>query len=462
MTVDLSFPQSVHVVGIGGAGMSTLATVLSATGHHVSGSDLKASPVTDRLAADGIGVEIGHRRENIRGAGGRLPDIVTRSSAVGDSNLEVAAARDAGIPVFSRAEVLAAVCRLRRTLAIAGTHGKTTTTSMLGLILREAGLDPSFLVGGEVNEIGSGALWGEGPWLVVEADESDGTFLSLAPEAAVVTSTDVDHLSYYGTEETFRASFAEFLESVAGFRLVFADEEWGRSYAAGRQGVLTYGCSEGADLRVVEAALGRSAVEFTILESSGGRARLRLPQPGLHNALNATCAAACARELGVPIQTSARILESFGGVSRRYEFRGAARGVTFIDDYAHLPGEVERVLQTARAGEWDRVVCVFQPHRFSRISHLHRDFANSFKDADFVVITDIYGAGEKPLPGVSGKLVLDALLGAEPRKRAGWFPHRRDLIEHLRRELSPGDVCLTLNAGDLTTLPDELMARLER
>ena len=464
MTIDLTQPRHIHIIGIGGAGMSALAGVLAEAGHHVSGSDLKVSQCTERLLADGIPVFVGHREENLSHLLPHSTAIVARSSAVRDSNLEVKAAKASEIPVCSRAEILAGVCRLRQSFAIAGTHGKTTTTSMLGLILREAGHDPSFLVGGEVNEIGSGALWGQGPWIVIEADESDGTFLQITPQAAAVTSTEADHLNLYKSETGFQKAFESFLDEVgsrSGYRLVCTDEEWGKNYASRHPEVHTYGCSEGADLRLTEISVRRSSVEFTLLRAEGEAVEMRLPLPGVHNALNAVCAAACAEHLGVELEESARILTSFGGVARRYEFRGSAAGVTFIDDYAHLPGEVTRVLHTARAGGWRRVVCVFQPHRFSRTSHLHREFATAFADADLVVMTDVYAAGEDPIPGVSGKLMLDALLEAEPHKRAGWFPHREDLTSYLLGELKEGDVCLTLNAGDLTTLPDELMDRLE-
>lgn len=462
MNVDLSKQQRIHIIGIGGAGMSALAEILAANGHIISGSDLKASRLTEKLKAQGISVNIGHCRENI--AGGTRPDLIARSSAVGDSNVEVSSAREVSIPVCSRADLLAAVCKLRRSLAIAGTHGKTTTTSMLGLILREAGTEASFLVGGEVNEIGSGAHWGTGEWLIVEADESDGTFLQLQPEAAAVTSTETDHLDRYGSERAFQDAFQEFLDGVGergGFRLIRTDETWGRNYAADCEGVQTFGLAEEADFRVVEVSQSRSTVSFTLLSPGGERVPVRLPLPGLHNALNATCAAACAWHLGVPLAASADTLSRFGGVARRYEFRGNTAGVSFVDDYAHLPGEVKFALHTAEAGDWQRIVCVFQPHRFSRIAHMHRAFADSFSPADLLLITDVYPAGEPPLPGISGKLVLDAVLESHPHQRAGWFPHRGDLLAYLCEELRPGDLCLTLNAGDLTTLPDEVMARLE-
>ncbi|MYI56475.1 MAG: UDP-N-acetylmuramate--L-alanine ligase [Acidimicrobiia bacterium] len=470
MNISLDEVRHVHVVGVGGAGMSAIATVLADAGHLVTGSDLKASVAFERLRARGLGVVVGHRAEHVlepatTGAEvpvGRLPDLVARSSAVGDGNVEVTAARRAGIPVCSRADILAAVCRLRRTLAVAGTHGKTTTSSMLALILDEAGCRPSFVVGVAVNEIGSGAVWAGGDWLVVEADESDGSFLQLDPEAAVVTSVEPDHLEQYGSVEGLHEAFEEFLGSVPGFRLVCADDPWGGGFAARQRDAVSYGTAAGADFRLVDVATARTGVEFTLDRRGGDGARVQLPVPGLHNARNAAAAMACADQLGVPPARSAEILAHYGGVSRRYEFRGSAAGVTFIDDYAHLPGEIAAVLATARAGGWRRIVCVYQPHRYTRTAALWRDFGTAFTEADLVVFTDVYPAGEPPRPGISGKLLVDSLLETEPYKRVAWFPHRSDLQRYLVRELRPGDLCLTLNAGDLTTLPAELIGAVGR
>ncbi|MCY3561354.1 MAG: UDP-N-acetylmuramate--L-alanine ligase [bacterium] len=468
MNVSLDGRRHVHLVGVGGAGMSAIASVLADAGHLVTGSDLKASVAFERLEARGLGVVVGHRAEHVTdpattGAAvptGQRPDFVARSSAVGDSNVEVAAARLAGIPVCSRADILAAVCRLRRTLAVAGTHGKTTTSSMLALILDEAGCRPSFVVGGDVNEIGSGAVWAGGEWLVVEADESDGSFLQLDPEAAVVTSVEADHLEHYRSLMRLHAAFEDFLASLPGFAMVCADDPWGARFAARHPDALSYGTGDGASLRLDDVVSARSTVDFTLARRGGDRVRVRLPVPGLHNAANAAAAMGAAEQLGVPLVRSAQILAHYGGVARRYEFRGAAAGVTFIDDYAHLPGEVAAVLAAARAGGWRRIVCVYQPHRYTRTAALWRDFATAFAAAELVVLTDVYAAGEPPQPGVSGKLLVDALLEAEPYKRVAWLPHRGDLHSYLLRELRPGDLCLTLNAGDLTTLPAELIEAL--
>lgn len=468
MSIDLEGSRHIHVVGVGGAGMSAIATVLADIGHLVTGSDLKPSAAYERLLTAGFGVAVGHRAEHIADPStlgvapgdSAAPALVTRSSAVPDGNIEIREARRAGIPVCSRADVLAAICGLRRTLAISGTHGKTTTSSMLALVLAEAGARPSFIVGGDVNEIGSGAVWAAGEWLIVEADESDGTFLRLDPEAAVVTSVEADHVDRYGSLETLQAAFGEFLGDVAGFRLVCVDDPWGRRFAAEHPDSVGYGRSSAADLRLAEPVTGRTGVEFTVRHREGEEIRVRLPVPGVHNALNAVAAMGCAQQLGVPLARSAETLAHFGGVARRYEFRGEAGGVTFVDDYAHLPGEVSAILATARGGGWRRIVCVYQPHRYSRTATLWRDFGTVFGEADLVALTEVYAAGEPPRPGVNGKLLVDSLLEAEPHKRVAWLPHREDLVRYLVRELRPGDLCLTLNAGDLTTLPAELIAEL--
>jgi UDP-N-acetylmuramate--alanine ligase len=447
----------VHVVGIGGAGMSAIATVLHAMGHVVTGSDLKASGVTERLQRAGVGVAIGHAAANVGSA-----DLVTVSSAIPETNPEVVEARRRGIVVLSRAESLAAVASLRRCVAVAGTHGKTTTASMLALLLVEAGLRPSFLIGGDVNEIGTNAVWDEGEWLVVEADESDGSFLSLVPDIAVVTNVEADHLDHYGTFDAVRSAFEAFLTSARSHRVVGGDDvvaaEIGRS-----TGAEIVGTTPDCTYRMVDVELARSSLAFTLLGPSGEvLGRLSVPVPGLHNAKNAAVAAVAALAVGVPFDSLTRALARFAGVARRFEFRGTVNGVTFVDDYAHLPSEVRAALAAARNGGWPRVVAVFQPHRYSRTAELWSEFGRSFADADEVVITDVYGAGEAPVPGVSGRLVADAARHERPGTPVHYVAGRSDLRATVDKLLRPGDLCLTLGAGDLTSLPDELMSHADR
>lgn len=430
--------------------MSAIATVLAAMGHTVTGSDLKDSPPLVRLRALGIKIFVGHSAGNVGDV-----DLLTLSTAVPATNSEVLAATGRGIPVHRRHEVLAGIAATRRTLAVAGTHGKTTTSSMLALVLSGAGLRPSFIIGGELNEIGTGAVWDEGEWLVVEADESDGTFLELAPELAVVTSVEPDHLDHYGGFAGLVSCFERFLSSTPGPAVVCADDDTARALAA-VTGALTYGTHEDADYRMVGMERERSRVSFVVEREGVDLGEIVLPVPGLHNARNACAALVAGLLVGASFAAGARALAGYGGVARRFQFRGERQGVTFVDDYAHLPAEVDAALAAAVDGGWRRVVCVFQPHRFSRTAAIGPDFAPSFSAADVLVVTDVYPAGEAPRPGVSGKTVVDAVLEAHPSSRVAYLPQRRDWVPYLERVLRPGDLCLTLGAGDVTLLPDEV------
>jgi UDP-N-acetylmuramate--alanine ligase len=453
--LDLTVPRRIHVVGIGGAGMSAIATVLAAMGHRVTGSDLKASAAVERVRAVGVPVTVGHRADNLGDA-----EVVAVSTAIPASNVEIAAARARGVPVLRRADVLAAVVATRRGVGVAGTHGKTTTSSMLALVLVEAGLRPSFLIGGQLNEIGTGAVWDEGEWLVVEADESDGTFLELPLEAVVVTSVEPDHLeNYEGSFDAQVDAFARFLDRAPGPRVVCADDEVAARLAAGTSapGAVTYGTSEGAAYRMTGVRSARSSVAFTVEHRGEALGTVELPVPGVHNARNACAALVTGLLLGATFEAGAAALGRFGGVARRFQFRGERDGVTFVDDYAHLPGEVRAVLAAARSGGWDRVVCVFQPHRYSRTAAVAPQFAGAFADADLVVVTDVYAEGEAPRPGVTGKLVVDAVLDADPSTALVYLPSRQDVAPYLRRALRPGDLCLSAGAGDITLLAGELL-----
>ena len=451
--LDLSGPPlRIHILGIGGAGMSAIATVLVALGHHVSGSDLKHSAGLERLKALGIDVFVGHKAEQVGPA-----DVVASSTAVPATNPELVAAHERGIPVLRRAEMLAAITAVRRTVAVAGTHGKTTTSSMLALVLTEAGLAPSYIIGGELNETGGGAVWTDGDLLVVEADESDGTFLELGADAAVVTNVEADHLDYYGTFEAVRSAFDRFLAEAPGPKVASADDPV--AAALGRaHGALTLGLSDDAEFRMTRVATARTTTTFT-LERAGERlADVTVPVPGLYNARNACAALVAGHALGAPLDAGVRAIARYSGVARRFQFRGERDGVTYVDDYAHNPGKVRAVLAAARNGGWRRVVCVFQPHLYSRTVDLLPGYADAFTDADLLVVTDIYGAREAPRPGVTGLLVVRAVLDAHPRAQVAYLPERSAVVSYLRQRLRPGDLCLTLSAGDLTTLPDELLA----
>jgi UDP-N-acetylmuramate--alanine ligase len=448
---DLRTPRRIHVVGIGGAGMSAIALVLRDMGHAVSGSDLKDSPVAQRLRSRGVAVAVGHRAENVDGA-----EVVTYSPAVATDNVELVAAGSAGALVVPRSEALAAICATRRCLAVSGTHGKTTTASMLSLILVEAGMRPSFVIGADVNEIGTNAVWDSGEWLVVEADESYGTFKALRPDLAVLTNVEPDHLDYYGTFDVLRDAFSEFVGGASLGAVVCADDEdaaaIGRAY-----GATLVGEAAGSDYLMEELDLARSSVAFALRGPDGVRGTLRIGVPGLHNARNAAVATVAALRAGAPFSAAESALARFAGVSRRFEFRGTANGVTFVDDYAHLPTEVRAALATARSGGWARIVAVFQPHRFSRTAALADQFGAAFADADVLVVTDVYSAGERPVPGVSGRLVADAVVAQDPRLPVIYAPGWDELRRAVASELQAGDLCLTLGAGDLTALPDDLL-----
>jgi UDP-N-acetylmuramate--alanine ligase len=453
--VDLTIPSVVHVVGVGGAGMSAIATVLAEMGHRVSGSDLRDTVALERLRAVGVEVMVGNRAEHVGPGVGQ----VAISSAVPDGNVEVREARRLGIPVLRRARILAAIASVRRTVAVAGTHGKTTTSSMLALVLMRAGLHPSFIIGGEVNEIGTGAAWDEGDWFVVEADESDGTFVELPRQAAILTNVEPDHLEHYGGVEGLLEAFDRFVAETEGPKVVCADDPVAASLAA-RHGATTYGTAVGADWRMCDLRADAGGTTFTVVHGAAAVGEVHLPVAGAHNARNACAAVVTGMLLGVPFEVARQAMAAYGGVARRFEHRGEAGGVAFIDDYAHLPTEVAAAIDAARSGGWGRVVVVFQPHRYSRTAALWRDFAEAFVGADVLVLTDVYPAGEAPRPGVSGKLVLDAVLDRHPRQRVVYAPRRHDVVRYLVGHLRPGDLCLTLGAGDLTSTPDEVQEGL--
>ncbi|MGE0877629.1 MAG: UDP-N-acetylmuramate--L-alanine ligase [Acidimicrobiia bacterium] len=454
-TIDLSVPRRIHVVGVNGVGMSAVALLLAQAGHDVRGTDLRDGPAVDRARAAGVTVHIGHDASYVDDV-----DAVCVSTAIPESNIEVAAARVRNIPVLHRSALLGAMSRQARSIGIAGTHGKTTTTSMLALILSEAGFDPSFVIGGEVNEIGTNARWTGSDLFVIEADESDGSFLELSLAAAIVTNVEVDHLDHFGTVDAIHAGFEEYADGVAGPVVVCLDDPGSAALVHGRTNVITYGTSTAARYRLADVSADAGRLTFTIERDAMPLGRLAVPQRGLHNARNATAAVAMAMEMGAPFEAAAAALARFGGVARRFDFRGRHDGIDLVDDYAHLPTEIGAVLEAAAtSGDgWKRVVAVFQPNRFSRMAVLSPEYRDSFVSADVAVITDVYPSGERPVPGVTGKLVVDAICEAHPRARVVWAPSRSDLVAFLTNELRAGDVCISMGCGDIAGLPDELLA----
>ena len=436
--------------------MAPIARILVAMGHAVSGSDQSWSSRLAELERLGVAIRTGHDGAHVAGA-----ELVVASAAIPTTNPELVAAAEAGVPVVRRRAALAALCALRRTVAVAGTHGKTTTTAMLVAVLTEAGLSPSFLVGGDLVGGAPSAAWRDGEWFVVEADESDGTFLDLGAECVVLTSVEPDHLDHHGSVEALRAAFTRFLVQASGPRVVCSDDPGAAAVADGTPH-LSYGTGPQARFALRDVDLTGAGAAFTLVDGGTELGRLHVAMPGVHNARNAAGATVAALALGAPFTAAARGLGAFAGVARRFEWRGGVGGVSFVDSYDHLPGEVAAAVAAARHGDWKRIVCVFQPHRFTRTAALWQDFAYAFDGADVVAVTDVYAAGQEPIPGVTGKLVVDAVLDAAPGRRVAWLPRRRDVLSWLEAELRPGDLCLTLGAGDLTTVPDEAMALLER
>ena len=453
--LDLGPKLSIHIVGIGGAGMRAIGLVLATMGHSITGSDLKSSAGLDRLVAAGIKITIGHARQNV----GQV-DLVARSTAVADENIEIREARERSIPVVSRAELLSAITRIKPTISVAGTHGKTTTSSMLAVLLAQANLNPSFIIGGEVNEIGCGALWEpDSNLFVVEADESDGTFLTLDSDYGIITNVEPDHLGQYGDEVNLRAAFNQFLKNIKNKAFVCLDDE-GLTGLVRETNVITYGVNPEADYSIVGYKGSRFGSSFSLNGPSGRLGDFSLATPGIYNVQNAVAALSFADYLGADINLLREGLAQFGGVARRFHYRGEKNGISFIDDYAHLPTEVSSVLQAAKEGDWGRIICIFQPHRYSRTQDFWSDFSHSFQNADVVYVTGIYSAGESPIPGVSGRLIADTVRESESGKQVVYCEHRTELVDHIRSELTQGDLCLTLGAGDITTLPTELMSGL--
>ena len=399
-------------------------------------------------------VHIGHAAAHVGQA-----EVVTISTAI-DRAIRRWSGPAQGIPVLRRAEATAAVAACRRCVAVSGTHGKTTTTSMLALILVEAGLRPSFLIGGDINEIGTNAVWDTGPWLVLEADESDGTFLALDPEVAVVTNVEADHLDFYGGFDALMEAFDRFCTGRPG-----GGGGGSRRHGGGHAGPGPRGRPGGhggrRHLPHRRLRAGADGVSFYLVHGGVDLGTIAVPVMGANIARNAAVATVAALRVGADFGSAVRAFARFAGVARRYEVRGEAGGVRFVDDYAHLPTEVAAVLEAARQTAPDRVVVVFQPHRYSRIGALGAQFADAFSAADVVIITDIFAAGEQPRPGVTGRIVADAVTAAHPGLDVRYMAGRAEVRQGLHEILRAGDLCLTLGAGDLTSLPDEMLAEAD-
>ncbi|GAB4248341.1 MAG: UDP-N-acetylmuramate--L-alanine ligase [Thermoleophilia bacterium] len=439
--------KRLHFIGIGGAGMSGIALVLWKRGYVVTGSDLKPSRYTALLEQAGIPVTLGHDPANIE-----QPDVVVISSAIPEHNRELLEARRRGLPVVKRAQALAWLMEGARGIAVCGTHGKTTTTSMISRVLVDAGRDPSFLVGGELNDLGSNARHGSGEFLVCEADESDGSLLYLHPEVAVVTNLELDHHSHYLHVEDVAAVFARFIDRLpAHGRLVYWGDDPRLVSLAAKAGTRTcsFGLSAGNDYQACEIRLSHGGSRFEVWRRGYRLEQAELVVPGQHNVLNALACFAVLGELGISPGLVTSSLRSFTGARRRFQWKGEKAGVSVVDDYAHHPTEIKATLRAARTGEWDRVIAVFQPHLYSRTRYLHDEFARALLEADLAVVTDVYGARELPQPGVSGKLIVDSLLRLSPRFPVVYLPKLPTIEEYLAEITVPGDLVLTMGAGDV-------------
>jgi UDP-N-acetylmuramate--alanine ligase len=448
--------RSLHFIGIGGAGMSGIALVLHKRGYRVTGSDLKPSRYVTLLENAGVPVTIGHKAGNLD-----QPDVVVISSAIPAHNVELQEARRRGILAVKRAQALAWLMQSGRGIAVCGTHGKTTTTSMISRALVDAGFDPTFLVGGELNDLGSNARHGQGEFVVCEADESDGSLLLLEPEVAVVTNLELDHHSHYLHVEDVERVFRTFLGRLPAHGLLVHCAEDARLNAlAGMMQCRTrsYGFASTADYQAREVVSQHPGSSFAVWRGEDKLASATLQVPGQHNVLNALACFATLTELGLAPEQITPALNSFSGAVRRFQLKGERNGVTVVDDYAHHPTELRATLRAARDGEWSRVIAVFQPHLYSRTEFLQREFAEALLEADVAVVTDVYGAREDPRPGVSGKLIVDSMLKLAKNKPVVYLPRLGSVVDYLRRVTVPGDLVLTLGAGDIHRVGERFLA----
>ena len=452
----LKFRQ-IHFVGIGGSGMSGIAEVLLNLGYQVSGSDQKRSAVTDRLAKLGARIFEGHAAGNVAEA-----QVVVTSTAVKADNPEVMQARRQGLPVIPRAEMLAELMRLKYGVAVAGSHGKTTTTSMVAMVLDKGGLDPTIVVGGRVGTLGSGGRLGKGEFMVAEADESDRSFLKLSPTVAIVTNIDREHLDTYKDLADVQEAFLNFVNKVPfyGAAVLCLDDPAVQDILPRvERRVVTYGVSRQAEVNARDVVLGPMGSTYTASSGGASLGTIELAVPGHHNVLNSLAAVAVGLDLGVPFPAVQEGLASFIGVDRRFQVRGEAGGITVIDDYGHHPTEIRATLETLRglAGT-RRTVVLFQPHRYTRTQHLWDDFCRAFHLADVVLIADIYPAGEEPIEGINSETLADAI-GRKGHRHVVYGGEMRAAVEHLLGEVREGDVVLTLGAGSVWTAGDELLRR---
>lgn len=448
--------RHIHMIGIGGSGMSGIAEVLLNLGFRVTGSDLHASEVTAHLIACGAEVRIGHSEKNIAAA-----DVVVYSSAVRPENIELRAAREARIPIISRAEMLAELMRMKFGIAVAGTHGKTTTTSMIGTILQEAGLDPTLIVGGIIRTLGSGARLGSSEFLVAEADEFDRSFLRLSPTLAVITTIEAEHLDTYLGLGEIQDAFVEFANRLPFYgSVILCQDDPGIQEILPRikRPVTTYSAQSESDYMVAELKFDQINSRYRLFQYGKSSVLVELQVPGIHNVANSLAAMAVAAEVDIPLDIAARALGNFAGVKRRFELRGEVGGVLIVSDFAHHPTEIQMTIETARRGWARRIVVLFQPHLYTRTRDFAEEFGKALAGADVVLATEIYPAREKPLPGITGRLVAESTRAAGCRDVHFCADHAA-IEEALHKVLRPGDLLIVMGAGDIWKIAEELRGR---
>ncbi|MBI3753336.1 MAG: UDP-N-acetylmuramate--L-alanine ligase [Deltaproteobacteria bacterium] len=446
--------KHIHFIGIGGSGMSGIAEVLLNLGYNITGSDMKVSDITRRLEGIGAKIFIGHRFENINGS-----DVVVYSSAVKMDNPEIIHARENLVPVIPRAEMLAELMRMKYGIAIAGTHGKTTTTSMIATILGSHGMDPTVVIGGKLNSIGSNARLGKGEFLVAEADESDGSFLKLSPTIAVVTNIDREHMDHYRDMDEVRDAYLAFINEIPfyGCAILCLDHPTiqGLIPRVTRRHI-TYGLTAQADFSARDIEIAGMKTSFDVWHRGKRLGRVTVKIPGEHNVYNSLAALAVATELDIGFEEAKDSMASFSGVERRFQIKGEWNGVTFVDDYGHHPAEIRATLKAAKDGWNNRVVAVFQPHRYSRTKDLFQEFLSAFNDADTLILTDIYPAGEEKIEGVSSGVLYNSIK-AYGHRDVVYIPDKEDIPAYLTKTAKPGDMVITLGAGNIWQVAEEMM-----
>ncbi|MFC2144900.1 UDP-N-acetylmuramate--L-alanine ligase [Actinomycetota bacterium] len=470
MTFDNDFDKfkNYFLVGIGGAGMSAIALVLKGMGCKVTGSDIKESRYTNSLEKEGIKIYMGHDAMNITDA-----DIVIYSAAIPKNNVEILEAKLKNIPVNSRADILSWILNKNKGIAIAGTHGKTTTTSMISMMLRGLDMDPTIIVGGELNELGSNAIYGKSDFVIAEACESDGSFLKYHPFISVVTNIEEDHFDYYNDMDELKKSFFKFISNTSenGWIIINGDEiEKNLIKDMGKKNIITFGLNRSNDItasNIRYSNLGSyydlNIVQNVVNKKKGHPApcgekifKVHLNVPGLHNIKNSLAAFCVCYAIGLDPAKAAEILKYFTGVKRRFEKRGEKKGAIVFDDYAHHPSEVMATLRAASEEKMQRIITVFQPHRYSRLAHLKNEFSLCFDETDILIITEVYGSGEQPIPGINGKVLIDSLIENGFSGKIAYIPGLSDITEYLNNKMRQGDIVLLMGAGDITRVSDEL------